>query len=80
MYDIIKEAELHALSEIPVLISGETCTGKELLARAIHDVSPRAGGHFIPINMASLSEGLFESSYFGQVAGDFSEYLAQETG
>lgn len=76
---LLKEAELHAKSEIPVLISGETGTGKELLARAIHAVSPRAGGPFTAINMASLSESLFESAFFGHAKGAFTsaqhEYL-----
>jgi len=71
MYSILREAELHAVSEMPVLISGETGTGKELLARAIHAASPRAGGPFIPINMASLSENLFESEFFGHAKGAF---------
>ncbi len=71
MYSILRETELHAVSEMPVLISGETGTGKELLARAIHAASARARGPFIPINMASLSENLFESEFFGHVKGAF---------
>ena len=67
--NLLREAELHALSEMPVLITGETGTGKELLARAIHEVSPRAEGPFTPINMASLSESLFESSFSAMPKG-----------
>ncbi len=68
---LLREAELHAASELPVLISGESGTGKELLARAIHAASPRAGNVFTPINMASLSENLFESAFFGHAKGAF---------
>ena len=71
MYVILREAELHAASEIPVLISGETGTGKELLARAVHEASSRAGGPLTPINMASLSEPLFDSAFFGHAKGAF---------
>lgn len=80
IYSVLKEAELHAQSQMPVLISGETGTGKELLARAIHDISPRAGGPFIPINMASLSEGLFDSSFFGHVKGAFTGAQSEHMG
>lgn len=80
MFSLLREAELHAKSEIPVLISGETGTGKELLARAIHAVSPRAGGPFIAINMASLSEHLFESAFFGHTKGAFTGAQSDHTG
>lgn len=80
MYTLMKEAELHAKSEIPVLISGETGTGKELLARAIHAVSPRAGGPFTAINMASLSESLFESAFFGHAKGAFTSAQNEHMG
>ena len=52
MLRIMKEAELHAASKVPVLITGETGTGKELLAKAIHKASARAGHAFTPINMS----------------------------
>jgi len=71
MFNILREAELHAASDVPMLISGESGTGKELLARAIHRASPRARFPFTPINMASLSANLFESEFFGHTKGAF---------
>jgi two-component system response regulator AtoC len=68
---ILREAELHAASDVPVLISGESGTGKELLAKAIHRASSRAKFPFTPINMASLTGSLFESEFFGHTKGAF---------
>jgi two-component system response regulator AtoC len=71
MIKILREAELHAASDIPILITGETGTGKELLARAIHESSTRAKFIFTPINMESLNLQLFESQFFGHTKGAF---------
>lgn len=68
---ILKEAELHAGSDVPLLITGESGTGKELLAWAIHAASPRSKFPFTPINMASLTGSLFESEFFGHTKGAF---------
>ncbi len=68
---ILKEAELHAVSNVPVLITGESGTGKELLANAIHAASPRSKYPFIPINMASLTGNLFDAEFFGHTKGAF---------
>ncbi len=71
LFRIMKEAELHAVSNVPVLITGESGTGKELLARAIHDASPRAKHLFTPVNMAGLTGTLFDSEFFGHTKGAF---------
>ena len=68
---ILKEAELHATSDLPMLITGETGTGKELLARAIHAASLRSTNTFTPVNMESLNIQLFESQFFGHTRGAF---------
>lgn len=68
---ILKEAELHAVSNVPMLITGESGTGKGVLALAIHRASGRAEGPFTPINMASLPSELFESEFYGHTAGAF---------
>jgi two-component system NtrC family response regulator len=60
-----------AAGEMPLLIHGESGTGKELAARRAHAVSPRAGGPFLPINCAALSETLLNSDLFGHVRGAF---------
>jgi two-component system, NtrC family, response regulator AtoC len=68
---ILKEAELHAGSDVPLLITGESGTGKELLAWAIHAASPRSHFPFTPVNMASLTASLFEAEFFGHTKGAF---------
>jgi DNA-binding NtrC family response regulator len=77
---VLKEAELHAVSNVPVLITGESGTGKELLAKAIHTASHRAHGPFIPVNMASLSGALFDDDFFGHVRGAFTGAEKDHTG
>ena len=64
-------AERIAASDITVLINGPTGTGKEVLARAIHNGSPRADGPFIAINCAALPESMLEAMLFGHVKGSF---------
>ena len=71
MLRILKEAELHAVSDAPVLITGDTGTGKELLARAVHQASQRAKHPFTPINMDALTATLFDAEFFGHTKGAF---------
>ena len=71
MIRVLKEAELHAASDVPVLITGESGTGKELLARAIHQASPRRAKPFTAINMASLNGNLFDAEFFGHTRGAY---------
>ncbi len=72
MKDVARLAKQVAVSDLPVLISGETGTGKEVLAQAIHSWSRRVDGPFIKLNCAAIPESLVESELFGHVRGAFS--------
>ncbi len=69
-----------ARASLPVLLTGEPGTGKELFARAAHRLSPRAGGPFVAVNMAAIPPELFESEMFGHVKGSFTGAVAERRG
>jgi DNA-binding NtrC family response regulator len=77
MFDAIRKV---APTDATVLLLGETGTGKEVVARAIHDLSPRRCGPFVPVNCLSVAEGLLESELFGHVRGAFTGAVRDKPG
>jgi len=77
MIELIKEA---APTDAPILITGETGTGKELVARAIQELSKRKNKSFVKINCSALTESLLESELFGHVKGAFTGAIANYAG
>jgi len=73
-------AERVAGSEATVMLLGESGTGKELMAEAIHHMSPRSGGPFVPVECAGLPDTLFESELFGYVKGAFTGATTDKPG
>ncbi|CAD5110418.1 sigma-54 interaction domain-containing protein [Zestomonas carbonaria] len=69
--EVKRRARRSATTESPVLLLGETGTGKELLAHAIHSASPRAGKAFVSVNSAAIPEALLEAEFFGTAPGAF---------
>ena len=77
---VLKQVEAVAPTDSTVLILGETGTGKELIARALHDLSPRRERTFVKLNCASIPTGLLESELFGHEKGAFTGAIAQKIG
>jgi formate hydrogenlyase transcriptional activator len=77
---VLQQVETVAPTEATVLISGETGTGKELIARAIHQLSPRGANAFVKLNCAAIPTGLLESELFGHEKGAFTGAIAQRIG
>ena len=71
MQEVMRIVEMAAPSSASVLITGETGSGKEIVARTIHKLSPRAGGPFVAINCSAIPESLMESEIFGHERGAF---------
>ncbi len=80
MIDVFRQIKDVSSYNYPVHIFGETGTGKELVANAIHNESMRAGNPFVPINCGALPEGLIESELFGHVKGAFSGAIRDKKG
>jgi len=80
MQDVFRRVAKIALTDISVLITGETGTGKELIAREIHARSPRARGPFVSINCGAIPENLLESELFGHVRGAFTGAVQNRAG
>ena len=71
LLEVYKHVARAAASNVPVLITGETGTGKEMVALALHKRSPRASGAFIPVDCGAITESLMESELFGHAKGSF---------
>ena len=80
MRELLAVAARVAASDVPLLLTGESGTGKSLLARWIHRHSPRFQGPFVSVNLGGLAETLFESELFGHVKGAFTDARSDRVG
>jgi len=77
IFDSIREL---ARVNVPILIQGDSGTGKEMVANALHQLSPRSSGPFVPVNCGALPEGTLESELFGHVKGAFTGAIHDRKG
>jgi len=81
MAEILRQVQVIAASPVPmVLVTGESGTGKQAIARMLHDGSPRAGGPFVELNCSAIPETLVESELFGHERGAFSDARERKLG
>ena len=80
MYKVFNLVEVFAPTNETILIVGETGTGKDLIAKKIHDLSPRKKAPFVAVNLASISSSLFESELFGHIKGSFTGANSDKVG
>ncbi|MEC8554262.1 MAG: sigma-54 dependent transcriptional regulator [Planctomycetota bacterium] len=80
MLSLIDQAEMFARYKVPVLVHGETGTGKELFAELIHQTSPRAEQHMVRVNCAAFAESLVASELFGHERGAFTDARSDRKG
>ena len=80
MKNLIVQSRMFATREVPVLIEGETGTGKELFARAIHESSTRKDGLFVPVNCGAIPKDVFEAEFFGHKKGSFTGAFSDKQG
>src|SRR5262249_58426056 len=80
MREVSRLTRLVAPTPASVLLVGETGTGKEMIARAVHKLSPRADGPYVRVNCGALAESLLESELFGHIKGAFTGAIDNKTG
>ena len=80
MMDVMRQVEVAAPTDATVFIAGESGTGKELVARTVHELSPRRRGPFVAVNCAAIPETLLESEIFGHERGSFTGAVERRQG